>query len=239
MKLKCCDWKPVPYTGLHARTKRLAAIGHTNGGGTDNGSLFGFWTQNAKGERGADNLHIGAHFQVKKVGRPEQYVDTNQVIYHAYGASEWAVGIEVEDDSDPSTPMNANQIASIVAILLELKVPAKMLTSVNPGDGVGYHEQFPAWNQSDHACPGTVRTKQWEHVIVPALAAARAPKPKPLARTTVMLLKRLTKTATTLDSRLRVRLRDGVETDAAGQILLHTAVSAMTSLGKTIAKVLK
>lgn len=175
-KLKCCDWKPVPYTGLHAREKHAAAIGHTNGGGTDKGSLYGFWVQNAKGERGAANLHIGAHFQVKKVGRPEQYVDTDFVIYHAYGASEFAVGIEVEDDSNPSTPMNANQIAGIVAILKELKVPARLLTSSNPGDGLGYHEQFTAWNQSGHACPGTVRTKQWENEVIPALKKAQQPK---------------------------------------------------------------
>src|SRR4051812_13677278 len=97
--------RPVPYKDLHARTKRRAALIHTNGGGTDHGSLFGWWRGNANGSHGPANRHVGAQIQVMTNGHAEQYVDTDLVVYHAYGASEWAVGIEVEDDGDPSQLM--------------------------------------------------------------------------------------------------------------------------------------
>lgn len=161
--------RPVAYKNLHARTKHHAALIHTNGGGTDHGSLFGWWSAGARGDRGPDNLHVGAHFQVMFNGHAEQYVDTDLVIYHAYGASEWAVAFEVEDDNDPSRPMTPAQMATIEAILRELQVPGKILVSDQPGDGVGWHEQFHAWNQSGHRCPGPVRESQIHSTIVPAL----------------------------------------------------------------------
>lgn len=175
--------RPVPYTGLHARQPHRAALIHTNGGGTDQGSLYGFWCQNANGSRGPENKHVGAHFQVMTNGHAEQYVDTDLVIYHAYSASEWALGFEVEDDRDPSRPMTPAQLATIEAILRELHVAARQLTSDQPADGVGWHEQFHAWNESGHHCPGPVREGQVRTVIIPALQqhpVVHNPYPAPL-----------------------------------------------------------
>lgn len=163
--------RPVAYKNLHARTKRRAALIHTNDGGTNHGSLFDWWTAGARGDRGQANLHVGAHFQVMNSGHAEQYVDTDLVVYHAYSASEWAVGFEVEDDGDPSRPMTAPQLATIESILRELRVPGKVLASDQPADGVGWHEQFHAWNQSGHHCPGPVREAQVRSGIIPALQA--------------------------------------------------------------------
>lgn len=168
-------WRPVPYEGLHARQNHRAVLLHTNGGGTDKGSLYGFWTGIAR--RGQ---HVGAHFQVATNGHAEQYVDTDQVIYHAFSASEWAVGIETEDDGHPSTPWTDAQLTTIIAICHELHVPGRILTSPQPADGIGWHEQFVDWNHDGHQCPGHVRELQIRRVILPALLASPpAPHPTP------------------------------------------------------------
>lgn len=168
--------RPVPYTGLHARQPHRAALIHTNGGGTDKGSLYGWWTAGARGQRGPDNRHVGAQFQVMLTGHAEQYVDSSLVVYHAYDASEWAFAIEVEDENHPERPMTDAQLATIVAILREHRVPGRLLTSTSPADGVGWHEQFPQWNKTGHHCPGGIREQQIRNEIIPALAH-RVPRP--------------------------------------------------------------
>jgi hypothetical protein len=166
VRSKRAKWKPVPYTGLHKRQPRRAVILHTNGGGS--GSLQGYFTGNAHGDHGTDNRHVGAQFQVMRSGAAEQYVNTDDVIYHAYSASEWAVGIETEDDGNPATPWTDKQIATIIAICRELGVPGQLLKE-SASDGVGWHEQYTSWNKTAHHCPGSVREKQIREQILPAL----------------------------------------------------------------------
>ena len=167
MRSTLAAWRKVPYTGLHKRSPRRAVVIHTNGGGS--GSLFGWFSGNARGDHGSANRHVGAQFQVMRDGSAEQYVDTDDVIYHAYGASEWAIGIETEDDGDPSKPWTASQVGTIIRLCRELGVPGQLLKET-PSDGVGWHEQYPSWNKTAHRCPGPVRERQIRDVILPALA---------------------------------------------------------------------
>ena len=163
--------RPIAYQGLHPRQPHRAAVVHTNGGPCAHGSLYGWWTSHADGSMGSGNLHLGAHFQVPWDGHGEQYVDTDLVVYHAYSASEFAVGFEVQDDGDPTRPMTDAQIRFIVDVCRELGVPGRLLAD-GPSDGVGYHEQYPDWNRSGHTCPGAVRRQQVIDRIVPALVIA-------------------------------------------------------------------
>ena len=167
--------RPVPYQGLHPRLPYRAGLLHTNGGGTDHGSLYGWWLSCANGSRGPAMRHIGAHYQVPNSGVWERYVDPALVVYHAYGASEWAFGIETEDESNPATPWNDNQLAAITEILTINQVPGVLLTSDQPAHGVGYHQQFPSWNQEGHNCPAPVRVQQLKTEIIPALQGADMP----------------------------------------------------------------
>ena len=166
--------RPVSYTGLHARQPRRAALLHTNGGGTDHGSLYGWWSQIA-----ARGQHVGAHYQIGW-SIAEQYVDSSKVIYHAFAASEWAVGIETQDDGHPERPWNDFQVETIIAICRELKVPGRLLTSAQPADGLGWHEQFVDWNRDGHRCPGNVRELQIRRDILPALLTHPTPTPSPV-----------------------------------------------------------
>lgn len=167
-------WRPVPYTGLHPRQPARAMLLHTNGGGAQ---LFGWWSQLATGND-PQTRHVGAQYQVFADGRVECYVDPDMVVYHAFGASEWAFGVETEDDGDPSRPWTPAQIDSIARIGHFHGVPARILTGTGPSDGVGYHQQQPAWNQSGHDCPGLVRRRQIPQVLT-ALAALNSTPPRP------------------------------------------------------------
>jgi hypothetical protein len=193
MRSQHATWMPVPYGGLHKRQPRRAVICHTNGGGS--GSMFGWFSGNARGNHGAENRHVGAHFQVMKDGTVEEYVDTDYVIYHAYSASEFAVGIETEDDGHPETPWTPAQLASIVKLCRELGVPGQLLKD-GPSDGVGWHEQYRDWNQTAHACPGKVREQQIRTHIIPALTEKPPPKPEPFAAGTRIAIRLVTRRMT-------------------------------------------
>lgn len=166
-------WLPAGYTGLHPRQSIAAALLHTNGGPSSAGSLWGWWKQTA-----AAGSHIGAHYQVKSNGGVECYVDPALVIYHAYSASEWAIGIETQDDGNPNTPWTEAQVTSIAGILRYHRIPPVRLTSPSPASGVGFHREFTDWNGSGHYCPGSVREAQIPHVMA-LVGAPPTPSPTP------------------------------------------------------------
>lgn len=168
--------KEVPYRNLKRREPYRAALIHTNGGPASNGSLYGWWSQVAR-----KPSTVGAQFQVKWDGTIEQYVDTDFVVYHAYGASLFAVGIECQDDRDPSRPLSPAQVDAIADLLEWLEVPAQILDGPNPGHGIGWHSKHYEWNKSGHGCPGNVRVGQISSAILPGLRERYAPKPKPIA----------------------------------------------------------
>jgi hypothetical protein len=153
--------RPLNFNSrMPAREQCKMAILHTNGGGTDNGSLFGWFNR-----PGND---IAAHFQVAKDGAAEQYIDTALQAYAQFAGNAYCVSIETEDDGNPNTPWTAAQIAKIVAILHALDVPAKVAPD-GPGAGVGWHSEFADWNQDHHNCPGAVRVSQIHNFVIPAL----------------------------------------------------------------------
>src|SRR5262249_9524767 len=60
----------------------------------------------------------------------------------------------------------------------EFEVPTHLMQ--NPEDGgIGYHEQFPIYNQSGHSCPGSVRQTQLVHQVLAQLGQKPKPTPKP------------------------------------------------------------
>lgn len=168
-RLSTADWQPVPYSGLKDRAPYNAMLLHTNGGG---GNLFGWWKQIAdRGER------LGAQYQVMKTGQVICYVDPSKVVYHAYDASEWAFGVETEDNGDPNTPWTPQQIQSMANIGFFHGVPPVMLSGSAPSNGVGYHQLQHDWNKNDHNCPGSVRVAQIPLVLSAMSKLAGRPLP--------------------------------------------------------------
>jgi hypothetical protein len=162
--------RKMPFNGrLPKRQQSPTVILHTNGGGTDNGSLYGWFSR-----AGND---ICSHFQVAKNGRIEQYVGIDRQAYAQYSGNAFAVSIETEDDGNPQRKWTKRQVAAIVDICHWLGVPAKVSPD-GPGGGVGWHQQYGDWNRSGHNCPGSVRIKQIKDEVIPALHHAHQSRPK-------------------------------------------------------------
>jgi len=141
-----------------------AAIVHTNGGKSPiDGDLYHWWKYGAE-------AGVGAHLQVGWKGNVFQYLDTIRYTGHAWDANHWTVGIETEDDGDPSKPWTPAQVKSLVLILRTLRVPAVPLRC-GRSEGVGFHQQFSgkdapcSWNRRNHNCPGPVRRNQLGTVL--------------------------------------------------------------------------
>ena len=162
-------FRPVSFVKrLDQRELRRAVIIHTNGGGTDHGSLLRFWNNRFAdtGER------VGAHFQVMWDGTIEQYADTDRLLNHAFAGSNFAVGIETQDDNDPNRPWTKAQIDAILDICNWLDVPKQQLAE-HGGHGIGWHRLHHSWNKHNHSCPGDVRLKQLKQSVIPRLGLER------------------------------------------------------------------
>lgn len=162
----------MPYADkLPKRTASKTLILHTNGGGTDKGSLYGWFSR-----AGND---ICSHFQVMTDGTIEQYVPIDRQAYAQFSGNAFGVSVETEDDSKPSTPWTKAQLASIIRLAKWLGCPAKIAPN-GPHGGIGYHSQYADWNQSGHDCPGDVRRGQVRSAVIPGLKKAKQPKPRTL-----------------------------------------------------------
>ena len=164
-------FRPLSFVEqLDRRELRRAVIVHTNGGGTDRGSLLGFFNK----KFAETGKRIGAHFQVMTDGTIEQYADTDLLINHAFAGSNFAVGIETQDDSDPNRPWTTAQIDAVLDICNWLEVPKQQLAE-HGGDGIGWHRLFDSWNKHKHSCPGDVRQQQLKVSVIPRLGLGLPP----------------------------------------------------------------
>lgn len=116
-----------------------------------------------------DGYARSAHFGTGRDGTVYQWVDTDDIAYHACNAN-WTgyIGIE-NDDGGQDLPLSDAQIAAVRAIIDWLGVDKKLM--VGMGDsGIGYHGQFPGdcsthWGRT--ACPGAI-VAQLPLLVAPA-----------------------------------------------------------------------
>jgi hypothetical protein len=173
-------WRPLFFAStMPARLQKRAVILHTNGGGSD---LYDFFNNEYK-DHGS---RISSHFQIFDDGSIEQYIDTAKQAYGAYISNSWAVQVETEDDGHPERPWTDKQLKSIISICRWLKCPARHLL-VAASEGVGWHQEYDAWNEKHHNCPGPVRVAQIKNIIIPALSIDF----RPLKRQAVIIADKL------------------------------------------------
>lgn len=178
--LQCATYQPLDFErdlAVMPAPPRCAFL-HTNGGGPDIGPFFE-QLYRAGSEAGEG---IGSTFQVYSDGRGlAQLVDTRRVIYAQYDASHWSTSFETQDDGNPDTPWTDGQLTLLETALRELAdrevLPLRLMRAAGDS-GIGYHEQFPAYNQTAHRCPGPVREHQILTELIPALQQP-APTPAP------------------------------------------------------------
>lgn len=163
--------RKMPYNDrLPKRNNSQTLILHTNGGGTDKGSLYGWFAR--------PNNDIASHFQIAKDGTIEQYVGIDREAYAQYSGNAYGISVETEDDGKPSTLWTDAQIAAIIKLARWLDIPARVSPD-HAGGGIGWHSLYTDWNQSHHDCPGSVRVAQIHSTILPGLKKPR-PHPHPL-----------------------------------------------------------
>lgn len=107
-----------------------------------------------------------------------QWQDTSHAADAQWDGNSYANSVETSDGAkDPVPSWSPKQVEALIRLgvwwCLSTGNPARMVTS--PHDrGFGYHRQFPVWNRSNHACPGTPRIAQLVGVIAPAVQAGIA-----------------------------------------------------------------
>lgn len=133
------------------------AVMHTNGGGAD---LYDYFNQHYA----RTHERICSHFQVYRDGHIDQFVRTSRVAFAAFDSNTFAWQIETEDDGNPDTPLTPAQIDALNWLVTQLGVPRVVASEA--GHGVGWHCQYPQWNQSGHTCPGNVRIGQIKQKVI-------------------------------------------------------------------------
>jgi N-acetyl-anhydromuramyl-L-alanine amidase AmpD len=115
------------------------------------------------------NPHVqaSAHFGVSRGGSVWQWVDTDDIAWHAFDANTYSIG--VEHAGFPTEPLTAQQIEATGKLYAwaHQHYPAIDLW-VNKrieGSGIAYHEQYPAWNLDLHSCPGKIIENQIHDIL--------------------------------------------------------------------------
>lgn len=155
---------PLPQAANARPITPTIIILHTNGGFGTVDSLWSYWNSISSG--------VFSHFQVDVDGAAAQYQSTDLEAPAQWAGNAHGVSIETQDGNDPTLPWSAEQLHAIGNIIRAVaqyhNIPLRLVQS--PTDtGIGYHQQFPEWNQSGHNCPGPVRVAQLVNTLIPSL----------------------------------------------------------------------
>lgn len=156
----------------------LGIILHTDSG--NSGSLFNYFNGPSGG--------IESHFHIPKKNPVEQYRDTGYEADANLKANSFYIDgirygfISVETQGYDTDPWNDYQLAEIKKLILWGKsVHPRIQLRVCPGPfsaGIGYHTLFGSpgpWTPVAKTCPGPVRIKQFNDVLVPWFKTATPP----------------------------------------------------------------
>jgi hypothetical protein len=140
---------------------------HTNGGPGSITGLRNYWQPGPNWPNGSG---VFSHFQVDADGSIGQYQDTELEAPAQFDGNSRGVSIETQDNGDPDVPWTRVQALAlstlIAAVAQQHDIPLRMVVTADE-HGVGYHEQFTAWNHNGHRCPGFQREQQLRNFVLP------------------------------------------------------------------------
>ena len=120
------------------------------------------------------NAQASAHFGVSRGGKVWQWVDTDDIAWHAFDANTYSIGVEHAGfPNEPLTDLQVQASGQLYA-WAHKQYPAIDLW-VNKrieGSGIAYHEQYPSWNLDAHSCPGKIVEGQIKDILAAAKAAS-------------------------------------------------------------------
>lgn len=156
----------------------LGVILHTDAG--NSASLYNYFNGPSGG--------IESHFHIPKKNPVEQYRDTGyEADANLKANSFWVNGLRfgflsVETQGLESDPWNDYQLAEIKKLILWARsVHRDIVLRVCPGPfsaGIGYHTMFGSpgpWTPVAKSCPGPLRIKQFNDILVPWFKTATPP----------------------------------------------------------------
>lgn len=125
-----------------------------------------------------DATNLESTFIVTLGGQVWQLMDTTREADANYRANPFAVSVETEDSGNPDTePWTAAQLDALTWIAHECHrihgIPLRRADAWD-GSGIGYHVLFGApgpWTPVRKSCPGRVRIRQFDEVLLPRIAA--------------------------------------------------------------------
>ena len=160
----------------------LGVILHTDAG--NSASLYNYFNGPSGG--------IESHFHIPKKNPVEQYRDTGFEADANLKANSFYVDgirygfLSVETQGLASDPWNDYQLTEIKKLIQWARsVHPRILLRVCPGPfsaGIGYHTLFGSpgpWTPVAKSCPGPLRIKQFNDVLVPWFKTAATPPSKP------------------------------------------------------------
>jgi len=178
-----CDfaiWREIPDNRRQPTMRATQVIMHSMASpGTTPQDLIRYWSQ--------PGTPLESHFIVGRDGRAWQLVDTGRSADANYRANRrpdgtGAISIETEDNiGNPDTlPWTAAQIDTLVRLALWAArvhgIPRRRCPSPS-SPGVGFHTMFGApseWTPVSKTCPGTIRIRQFNQTVLPAIVAGAA-----------------------------------------------------------------
>jgi outer membrane murein-binding lipoprotein Lpp len=178
-----CDfaiWRPVPDNSRQPSIRATQVIMHSMASpGTSPQDLIRYWSQ--------PGTPLESHFIVGRDGRAWQLVDTGRSADANYRANRrpdgtGAISIETEDNiGNPDTlPWTQAQIDTLVRLALWAArvhgIPRRRCPSPS-APGMGFHTMFgspSAWTPVSKTCPGTIRIRQFNQTVLPAIVAGTA-----------------------------------------------------------------
>jgi outer membrane murein-binding lipoprotein Lpp len=178
-----CDfaiWRPVPDNSRQPSIRATQVIMHSMASpGTSPQDLIRYWSR--------PGTPLESHFIVGRDGRAWQLVDTGRSADANYRANRrpdgtGAISIETEDNiGNPDTlPWTQAQIDTLVRLALWAArvhgVPRRRCPSPS-APGIGFHTMFgapSAWTPVSKTCPGTIRIRQFNRTVLPAIVAGTA-----------------------------------------------------------------
>jgi N-acetylmuramoyl-L-alanine amidase len=121
-----------------------------------------------------NNTSLESTFGVRLDGFIEQWMDTERVAHANADANGFANSVETEDNGDPdSQPWTNAQLTSLEWLANELMRlhPAIRRQRANmwDGSGIGYHTMFPEWVGTPRTCPGAIRKRQFNEILLPSI----------------------------------------------------------------------
>jgi hypothetical protein len=137
-------------------------------------SIAAPWTVERLYQYWRDSTNLESHFGLGYDGRLAQYIGTNTRADANAQANPRAISLESAANTSNSDPWTDAQINTLVRAMdwaaEEHGIPRRKCRSwTDPG--FGYHKMFPEWSTGGTACPGPIRTEQFNDIVLPRLIA--------------------------------------------------------------------